>query len=445
MSYPAGTKTKQITLVSDYAPPGLETTVGGGTLQISVVNAVGAPVAGATVVITNASTTPTVNLTTFSDATGTVYLPGAATSTQYAVTVSKAGYSTAQTYARTITNQNPTPGYLTVVQNTTTTATFAIDQLGTLTLSTFSPIATSTFSDNFSGSTKLASLTNTVAGAGALTLAGGVGNYATSGSAVSSSSAPSYLATWGVASSTMVTPAGTTAVFHVVDGTGTLIPDSVLPGNAAGFTAPVNLFTLSTTTYPALALSASLTSNATSSTSSITGWSLSYQAGPIPLPNVSFSLTGAKTVGSTGAGAPIYKTTLSDTTGSASSVAESLEWDSYSISLPSYDIVDACTAPPYSLSPGVSLPESLILSPATSNNVLVSVTDSSGNPLSGVTVMLSRTGFSQTVTSSSCGNAYFGGLTSSTNYTISISKTGYTSNSVNNVSVSGETLYGMSF
>ena len=179
VTYSEGNRTRQITLNSIYAPPGIETTVGGGTLQINVVNSTGAPLEGASVTIVNASTSPTVNLTTFSNSAGIVYLPGAATSTQYAITVTENGYSTAQTYARNGTNQNPTPGYLTVVQNQTTSSTFAIDVLGLLTLNTFTPVASGAFTDSFANNAKLTSLTNTNASGGALTLNGSSGDVPT--------------------------------------------------------------------------------------------------------------------------------------------------------------------------------------------------------------------------------------------------------------------------
>jgi type II secretory pathway pseudopilin PulG len=446
VTYVVNGKSKVVTFVSNYAPPGLETTVGGGTLQINVVNATGTAVPGATVTITNSSVSPAVNLSTFSDVNGEVFLPGAATSTQYAVTVTKSGYSTAQTYARNGTNQNPTPGYLTVVNNQTTTGTFAIDALSTLTLNTYTPAATSTFSDSFANATKLATVSNTSA-AGSLTLSGGVGSYALSGTAISSPISTSTLVSWGVASSTITTPGGTTAVVQIVDGSGNLLPDRVLPGNSIGFTSfPINLYSVSTSTYPTLALMATLTTNSTSVTPSLASWNLSYLAGPIPLPNVSYSLTGAKTIGSTGAGAPIYKTTVSGTTNSSGTSAQTLEWDAYSLSIPSYDILDSCNdSPPYAVSPGSTIGESLILGPLTSNAVLINVNDSTGNNLAGATVTLARSGYSKTVTSSACGNAYFGGITSATDYTITIAKTGYTTNTTSNVTVSGHTFYAVSF
>ena len=121
VTYPFRGVTKELDLVENVAPPGVETSTGGGTLRIVAVNASGDPVSGATVQVVNTSVSPQVNVTAFTDSDGIVLLSGAATSTGTQVTVTKTGYSSAQTYARDATNQNPTPGYLTVVANETTT------------------------------------------------------------------------------------------------------------------------------------------------------------------------------------------------------------------------------------------------------------------------------------------------------------------------------------
>jgi hypothetical protein len=445
VSYTIHNTLRSITLASTYAPPGVETTLNGGTLQINVVNAEGAPLERATVTVTNASTTPAVNLTTFSNSLGIVSLPGAATSTQYAVTVTEPGYSTAQTYARDGTNQNPNPGYFTVVQGVTTSGTFAIDQLGLLTLGTFTPIAGYSFSDSFADTSKLVSLVNTTVSGGDLTLSGS-GNYLPSGTALSTTTAPAYLSAWQTASSTMSVPAGTSAIVQVVDGNGNLIPDAVLPGNAAGFTSfPINLSSISTSTYPALALSATLTTTSSSTTPTLGGWAINYLAGPIPVSNVPFTLTGAKTIGTTGAGAPIYKTIISSNTGRTGIDPLPLEWDSYSLAISGYDPIDACSAPPFALSPAASLVESIMLGTLTSNSILVTVTDGSGNVVPGASVTLADSGYSKTVLSSSCGGAYFGALSPGSSYSITISKTGYTTNSSTGITVGGHTFYDASF
>ncbi len=441
VGFTAHNMTHQFSIISNITPPSIETTTGGGTLKAIIVNAVGAAVAGASVTFTNPSTTPSVNLTTFSDALGTVYLPGAATSTNYHVSVTKSGYSTAQTYDRDSNNQNPSPGHLTVVQNVTTSSTFAIDALATLILRTFSPIASNAFTDTFTDASNTTALINTNVSGGALTnTSDGAGGFLSPGSGRSTAVAPSYIATWVNASSTLSTPAGTSAVVHITDGNGTLIPDSALSGNSTGFSSfPVDLSGISTSTYPALALKAEVTAAAVSAPS-VLDWGIAYTHGPLPLANVSFTLQGAKTIGSTGAGAPIYKTTVNSTTGAAASTTQTLEWDSYAVSVSGYDITDACGTAPYNILAGSSNDNRLILGPSSTNALLVSAKNAAGQPLAGASVTLSRTGFSQTVTTTSCGNAYFGSLTASAAYTISATSGALTA-SYSGVSVSGFTTY----
>jgi len=309
VSYVAIGQEKEVGIVSNFAPAGVETSSGGGTLEIHAVDATGAPVSAASVTIVNPLTVPAVNLATFTNSAGAVYLPGAATSTGYQISVAKNGYSSAQTYARDTTNQNPNPGYLTVVQNQTTVGTFAIDLLSTFDLSTR-------------------------------------------------------------------TESGTTTV---------------------------------------------------------------------PLPNVSFTLTGEKTVGSTGSGDPLYKTTVTDSTGASAAASLTLEWDTYALSVTGYDITDACPSPPFALAPGAAASASLTLGPATEHSLRTFVSDNAGAPVAGALVTLSRTGFSKTMTSSSCGSAYVGALTAAADYTLTLEKSGYTTTVLTGVSVSGPTALGASF
>lgn len=447
VTYTVRNSLREVDLVSNYAPPSIETTTNGGTLKIVVVNALGTPVPGATVRVVNASTTPAVDVTTFSDASGIVLLGGAATSTEYQVYVSKAGYSSAQTYPRDTTNQNPTPGYMTVVKNQTTTGTFAIDLLSSLTLKTFTPITATSTTDSFNDNSKIASQSNTALSAGSLILASnGLGGYQSTGSVRGKTVTPSTLSEWTNASTSLAQPGGTSVLVQVIDSTGGLIPDGQLPGNSAGFGGTsIDLSGISTTTYPTLALRADLTTSDTNTTPSINNWSLNSLVGPVPVPNVLFTLTGNKTTGSTGAGAPILKTTIATTTGVSSQSTLPLEWDSYSLSLSGYDVIDACYAPAFSLSPGTSYTNTLYLGALSSNAVLVSVKDNTGMPVQGATVTVSRSGFSQTTLTSACGTAYFGSLTASSAYTVQISKTGYTTTSSTNVNITGHLFYATSF
>ena len=442
VSYTINNQERSVELISNQSPVGLETTVGGGTLQVNVVNAVGVAIAGAEVHIQNSSLTPAVDLTTFTNAAGLVFLPGAATSTDYRITVTKDGYSTAQTYARDTTNQNPTPGYLTVAENQTTSATFAIDLLADLTIRTLTPPETSTWEDSFDDASNIASASNAGASGGAIKLIDSGAGYPGSGSVVSVTLTPSGLAQWLALDADLNPSASTQVSVQVVNASGTLLPDDVLPGNSTGFTSfPVSLAGVATSTYPALALRAVLESSAPAETPDLTRWSLSYETNATPIPNVSHTLRGAKTVGSTGAGAAIYKTTVSDTTGASGATTHSLEWDAYDLTLNGYDIVDACSSPPYALSPGVTIDSSLYLGTDSAHMLLVTVKDTAGAVVAGADVTLSRTGYSETVQTSSCGTAYFGDLAAGSAYTISLSKAGYSDTSFTGVSVSGNTFY----
>ncbi|KND50047.1 MAG: Autotransporter adhesin [Parcubacteria bacterium C7867-008] len=441
VTYIAGGRSRTVDMISNYSPLGMETSTGGGTLRLVIVNAISAPLSGASVRIVNASTSPTVDLTTFSDVDGIVYLPGAATSTQYQVYVSKSGYSSAQTYLRDATNQNPTPGYLTVTKDMTTTSTFAIDILSHLTVRTYTPVATSSYADTFSVAAGITTFTNTVLSGGSVVLSTSGPGYSPSGSVLMTPLSPPYLYAWSSASSTTVLPAGTSAVVHVADGTGTILPDAVLPGNAVGFTAPVDLSVVSTTTYPSLSLIVDLTTTDVLATPELQDWGIAYQRGPVPVPNVDFMLFGGKTIGSTGTGVSIYKTTIATTTGSGGSNTLSLEWDAYQLGVSGYDTIDACNAPPYTISPNTTSETALYLGPASTNSLLVSVRDSAGAAVSGATVILSRPGFTETVTTSACGGAYFGSITASSAYTIQSSKPGYSSTNTSGVNILGHTFY----
>ncbi len=363
VSYTVDGVTRDVTLVTNAAPPGIESTTGGGTIRVSVVDAVGAAVSGASVRILNVALAPDVDISTFSDSTGTVFLPGAPTSTDYQVFVTKSGYSSAQTYARDATNQNPTPGYLTVAEGQTTTGTFAIDVLALVTVSTFSPIQEDVFFDTFNSSANVQTLSGTALSVGDLVLQGAPPTYTASGYALSTTSAPQSLTRWISASTSASLPAGTSVRLQITDAAGTLLPDTALPNNAFGFITPIDLSSVSTTTYPALALRATLATSDPSVTPSVAYWELGYEAGPVPLPNISFTLTGAKTIGSMIDGTALYKTTVATTTDATGVRTLLLEWDSYDLTLPGFTIVGSDPTPPYEILPSVPVNASLIIEP----------------------------------------------------------------------------------
>ena len=142
--------TRSFSIVSNIVPPGVESIAGGGTLRITVLDALGAPVPSAQVSLVNNDTAPAVSLSTFTNTSGVVNFPGAPAANSYEVSVSKSGYSSAQTYSVSAENVNPNPGHLTVVENVTTSSSFAIDTTSSLTVRSFeygstTPITNVTF------------------------------------------------------------------------------------------------------------------------------------------------------------------------------------------------------------------------------------------------------------------------------------------------------------
>lgn len=126
---PAGFPTNQeIVILSNISPHGMETTVGGGTLNILVFDSLGAPVPQADVVVDAPSVgVNLINLST--NDFGMITLPGSpACTTCYSITVTKSGYSTDRTYMASEV-ANPTKPPLTVIDGQVSQASFAIDEL----------------------------------------------------------------------------------------------------------------------------------------------------------------------------------------------------------------------------------------------------------------------------------------------------------------------------
>ncbi len=433
--------TYNVTLVTRITPAtGLETNVPGGTLAIFSVNSLGSPLPGATVAIVNASSSPAVNITTVTDASGTASVLGAPAASGYQISVTAPGDSTAMTYSVTLQNTNPNPGNLTVTTNRTTSATFAIDALANKTVNTWTQILTGTSTDPFNDKSMIATSTGVVVSGGVIALATG----STTGEVQSVAIAPSYLANWDTFSWSDSQPATTSIRYRIYDGAGaSLIPDSVLPGNAAGFlSGSVNLASLSTSTYPTIRLDAVLSTRDASTTPNITLWNVTDTYGPLPLLNIAFGLSGAKTIGS-GPSGILSKYSSTFSTGASGSVTiPSLEWDNYTVSIAGtstgYDIASACNPQPESLSPGATMTSNFFLAAHTTHSLLVDArAAATGALLSGSTVHLFRAGFSATSTADTCGQAFFPNLVSSNAYSISVAAAGHTTYTSNTVNVSG--------
>ena len=125
-------RSKSVVLLGTVAPRGIETSTGGGTLAVFVINALGQPVAEARVEIVNTTVSPEVNMTLQTNADGYVILPAAPPcATCYHITVSKPHFTTDKTYTTSeVANPNKRP--VTVSAGQLSEATFVIDRVSTM-------------------------------------------------------------------------------------------------------------------------------------------------------------------------------------------------------------------------------------------------------------------------------------------------------------------------
>lgn len=426
--------TRHITLVTRLEPAHFE--VNGaepscsqcGTLTVDVRNKAELPVSNAQVHVVNASANPTVDVTTFSNTNGLAVLAGAPAVNGYQITVTKTGYSSDQTYPSTPPQNVPLNG--------TQTFTAHIDLLSTKFIYTFIKILPGTWADTMDDTSKIATSTNITVTVGSAKLSGSA-PYPSYGELQSIAIGPSYLATWQSLSWINSQPAGTSIRYRVYDGSGTtLIPESQLLGNSAGFTtSPIDMTNISTSTFPAIRVGAIFSSTG-ANTPSLDSFSIANTVGPMPLPSLPFTLTGAKIINN---GPPIvYKYNTNLNSGASSGITlPNMEYDIYSMAVPSssgYDIASAChpqaeyvpeemATSKFNLAPGTETSTYLYLAPHTTNSLLVDV-KSSNVLVPNATTTLSLTGFNATTTTDSCGQAFFSGL-SATTYTVTVTATGH--------------------
>lgn len=130
------TETKN-SFLTNVSSKGLEGLSGGGALYISVINAIGQPVSGAQIHITNNQVNPNIDLTRTSDLNGDwveVALPASPNS--YHISVTKNEYSVDQTYPVSDQNLYPIKEDATILDGQVTQINFAIDKLSSLVFDT---------------------------------------------------------------------------------------------------------------------------------------------------------------------------------------------------------------------------------------------------------------------------------------------------------------------
>lgn len=134
---------QKVSLFTTIAPDGVETSAGGGVLSINILDSTGIGVPSAPVHIVN--TAAGVDISTQTDATGNITLPGTPAGTQnYVLTVSKSGYYGVMTYPPfPSSTYNPTDEHASVVNGVLSQKSLVMDQYANITVNSKDPFGTS--------------------------------------------------------------------------------------------------------------------------------------------------------------------------------------------------------------------------------------------------------------------------------------------------------------
>ncbi len=441
-------------LATNIVPKGIETNVGGGTLKLNVFDAAIAPVVSAKVHIENSSVSPPISVDVLTNASGKVVFPGTPSAQNYEITVSKAGYSSAQTYDAALPNVSPDPGHLTILEGQTTEASFAIDLVSAKTIKTWEPVGGFSWQDPFNDDSKISESFDIVIASGYVELEESEPMvYKTSGYVMSGDiGGIANLKNWIEFSWNDNEPLGANikySIYYINEFSNLVpIPDSDLSGNESGFeTSPIDLSGLDINKYQTLRLKAVLSTTDTSVSPNLLDWKISWNAGPFPLPNIAFNMQGQKIIGRDISNNPIYKYSNNLLTGAAGSVLlENLEWDIYNITIDGvstgYDIAESCPFQPVNIAPNTNNITDIYLVSHANNTLLVFVKNASGGAIVQANVRLYKTSYDKTQTTSLCGQTFFTPLAGAADYTIEVNKAGYEI-ATSTVSVSGQSKLGI--
>jgi hypothetical protein len=437
-------KTDTAALVSNIVPIGIESTAGGGTIRVSVFDASVLPLAGAEVRFVNNTTTTTIDTLRYTDLTGTAYLSGAPAAANYEITATDTGYSIDGTYTATTSNPNPTTQPIAVIESQVSTMNFQIDRLSNLLIKTVGPATYGTFTDTFTDSSLLSISASTTVTAGDIVLTNTAGLYDLSGSVQSTSTVPAALESWYAASFVASTTASTSvnvSLLYNNSGIMALVPDGDLPGNSSGFTAsPIDISSLNTTSYPELALSATLMSTDSSETPELHQWNITHITAQPAVSGVGLAIEGSKSIGVSGATPVLKYTDTGVSDGSGEWEQDDIEWDTYMVDVtsPGYSIYEVCSPSPYILEPDVSKEMTITLAAASAHLLRVTVSEIDGTPIPNATVHLTNAGVDELSTTSLCGQTYFNSssLYDDDDYLLIVSASGFTTETIASTTVS---------
>jgi len=440
--------TSSIQLVSNIVPRSIETTGGGGTVRINVLDADVSLFAGATVRLVGSSTTFPYDVTKLTDANGSALFNVPADSgygVEVTANISGRAYSLDQTHEASVANPTPVVSPFAVLESDISTLTFQIGELSDLNISTYSAITDDLFREEFNDLTALSGYLGVTTSGGNLLLEDFFGPYEQFGQAYMGPITPSPLEAWHTMRIAVDLPVGTShSIQFSSDASYTPIPDGDLPGNSSGFTSNiVDLSGLDTTTYQTIYVGLTLETTDNSVTPEVEEISVFYRQSESALPSVAFDMRGNKIIGTDISALPIYKYSNSLVTSAGGELTVSnLEFDNYTLSgFGGRDAASACPGHPIVHEAGVDSDVTLVLVADSTNTLRVSVVDTLGRILPGVSVNLTRSGYNETVFTDTCGQAFFtGGISAETDYIIDVSAAGYADQSITSFEIDNDTV-----
>lgn len=417
------------------APPGIETSAGGGTARVEVYDAAANPMPGLNILITNDSITPAVYQSSITNATGAALFSGLDSEPGYNlfVNIDEAGqvndsdYGYDQTYKVELVdddgdgyvNSNPVLAPVTIDEGLITTLTMIIEPISSATHYSTTIGQEESFSDEYSDQSNV-SLSNTEIANSSIRLIydSRSGTYNSNGSG-STVQLPltNTVSDWGdllVEGSAPVNTSVTYQVFGIDQNSQeTLISDALIPGNSAGLALnqTVSLNSISSQTYPQLVIKYNLSTTDNAQTPTVDRMQLSYVSDQMSLANVEMQLYGNKIKGTTSGGQEIYKYDVTTTTDSSGVATISpLEADRYNMNvsdLAGYNKLATC---PDDSADFRLLPNSEQTITTTwqddldTNNVaVITIVNSDNEPVTNTVVTIDHDGIDRTMITNSCG------------------------------------------
>lgn len=437
-----GASSQSFFSTSSIVPRSIETTAGGGSLRVNIFDANVLPLQNIDVRLVNNTTTSTIDVSKKTDATGLVIFTGAPASANYEIFVSAPGYSSDQTHQSTTTLNNPNTLPVAILENDVSTMNFQVDKVSDLTIRLLTSKSVNSLTETFDNALGLDTLSDATTTSGKLVLKDTAGVYENSGYVILDPLTPSPIEAWGIAEMDFIKPLNTDVRVHFYTSTSTsdLISESYLPGNLSGFTGKyVDLSSLSVLTFPTIIVGINLSTTDTAVSPEVLEFSIKYLDSITHLNSSALTIKGNKTLGTMADASVVYKYNVSTTTNASGEIVlNDIEWDVYNITVDnSYVIAEACPANPYVLSPNANSKVNFLLVPTTSNNLRVVVKDGSGQSIIGATVELDRSGFNEVKDTGWCGQTFFGGVANNSDYTLTVSASGYTSQILTPLTVSG--------